>query len=358
MAVSPIVGGQALRGPAGKLLEELGHEVSCTAIARLYKGMCDLFVIDEVDSAQAAAIEALGMRAAVTKTVMETDWDKTRLAINILDLLEDVPRETWKVWSVLTPTSVIAIVPMKPLSQGKSRLSPRLNPAQREALSGNLLQQVLRAVWGSRHAVPGNGSVEQAWVVGGDPGVKRLAAAEGAAWYEEDGGDINETLGLAFRRALDEGRTALFLPGDLPFLKPTDVYGILEASGKAKNVTLAPARLGGGTNGILVPPGLTQPFHPQLGIGSFQRHLSQAGSLGLPVALYYSPGLAFDLDTAEDLEAGEFIAPGLTARLTGDEKPAPHGQALNSTSAEARRPRILGETSTRTPGRALFGPNS
>ena len=93
MAVSPIVGGQALRGPAAKLLEELGHEVSCVAVARHYQGLCDIFVIDEVDAAQAPAIEALGMRAAVTNTVMETDWDKTRLGIKVLELLDEVSQE-------------------------------------------------------------------------------------------------------------------------------------------------------------------------------------------------------------------------------------------------------------------------
>ena len=96
MAVSPIVGGQALRGPAAKLLAELGHDVSCVGVARHYQGLCDIFLIDEVDSAQAPAIEALGMRAAITNTVMDTDWDKTRLGIRVLELLEEASKETQK----------------------------------------------------------------------------------------------------------------------------------------------------------------------------------------------------------------------------------------------------------------------
>ena len=51
MAVSPIVGGQALRGPAAKLLEELGHDVSCVGVARHYQGLCDIFVIDAKSTA-------------------------------------------------------------------------------------------------------------------------------------------------------------------------------------------------------------------------------------------------------------------------------------------------------------------
>ena len=92
IAVSPIVGGEALRGPAAKLLEELGHDVSCVGVARQYEGICDVFVIDEVDEAHAPAIERLGMQAETAPTVMETDWDKTRLAMRILDIAESASR--------------------------------------------------------------------------------------------------------------------------------------------------------------------------------------------------------------------------------------------------------------------------
>ena len=88
VAVSPIVGGEALRGPAAKLLKELGHQVSCTGVAQQYIGLCDLFVIDEVDSDQAPAIEELGMRVAVAPTIMSTEDDKVRLASHICGLLE------------------------------------------------------------------------------------------------------------------------------------------------------------------------------------------------------------------------------------------------------------------------------
>ena len=88
IAVSPIVGGEALRGPAAKLLEELGHDVSCVGVAQQYVGICDVFVIDEVDEAQAPAIERLGMEVETAQTVMETDWDKTRLAMRILEIAE------------------------------------------------------------------------------------------------------------------------------------------------------------------------------------------------------------------------------------------------------------------------------
>ncbi len=87
VAVSPIVGGEALRGPAAKLLQELGHDVSCVGVAERYRGLCDAFVIDEVDRCYADDIAALGFRVEVAPTVMTTDQDKVALAERICRLL-------------------------------------------------------------------------------------------------------------------------------------------------------------------------------------------------------------------------------------------------------------------------------
>ena len=86
IAVSPIVGGEALRGPAAKLLRELGHDVSCLGVARYYQGLCDIFLIDEVDRRYIDSIESLGMRAEAARTVMVSDEDKIRLATEICRL--------------------------------------------------------------------------------------------------------------------------------------------------------------------------------------------------------------------------------------------------------------------------------
>ncbi|MEE8159814.1 MAG: 2-phospho-L-lactate transferase [Dehalococcoidia bacterium] len=88
VTVSPIVGGAALRGPAAKMLEELGHPVSCVGVARQYRGLCDLFVLDQADNAHADAIQSLGMEPHVTNTIMNTDEDKIALAKFIRRLLE------------------------------------------------------------------------------------------------------------------------------------------------------------------------------------------------------------------------------------------------------------------------------
>ena len=85
-AVSPIVGGEALRGPAAKLLGQLGHDVSCVGVARQYEGLCDIFLIDEVDRRHAPAIDSLGMQAEATGTVMVTEEDRVRLATHICQI--------------------------------------------------------------------------------------------------------------------------------------------------------------------------------------------------------------------------------------------------------------------------------
>ena len=86
VAVSPIVGGQAIKGPAAKMMGELGIESSCVGVAAQYKNLCDVFVLDDVDGDRAGDIEALGMRAAVTNTMMLNDADKVRLAEYICEL--------------------------------------------------------------------------------------------------------------------------------------------------------------------------------------------------------------------------------------------------------------------------------
>jgi len=89
VAVTPIVGGQAVKGPAAKMLAELGHDVSALGVARFYKGLIDGFVLDRQDSGLAGQIEALGMRVRIANTLMNDDMDKQRLAKTVLDFVDE-----------------------------------------------------------------------------------------------------------------------------------------------------------------------------------------------------------------------------------------------------------------------------
>jgi LPPG:FO 2-phospho-L-lactate transferase len=80
VAISPIVGGAPVKGPADKLMRGLGLEVSAYSVARLYRDFLDVFIIDHADQAERERIEGLGLRVAVTNTLMKSLRDKVRLA--------------------------------------------------------------------------------------------------------------------------------------------------------------------------------------------------------------------------------------------------------------------------------------
>jgi LPPG:FO 2-phospho-L-lactate transferase len=84
VAVSGIVGGRALRGPADRMLASIGHEATALGVARIYEGVAGRFVLDQLDGHLAPDIEALGMRTLVTDTVMTDDAARARLAAEIL----------------------------------------------------------------------------------------------------------------------------------------------------------------------------------------------------------------------------------------------------------------------------------
>ncbi len=88
IAVSPIIGGQAVKGPAAKMLGELGHSVSALGVARHYRGLIDGFLLDSVDAALAPEIEALGMHVMVTDTLMRDEAGKQRVAAAALEFVD------------------------------------------------------------------------------------------------------------------------------------------------------------------------------------------------------------------------------------------------------------------------------
>jgi LPPG:FO 2-phospho-L-lactate transferase len=85
VAVSPIVGGRALKGPADRMLASLGHRVSATGVATMYAGLVDGMVVDRVDEEERDGIEALGMRVLATGSVMRDAEDRARLASEVLE---------------------------------------------------------------------------------------------------------------------------------------------------------------------------------------------------------------------------------------------------------------------------------
>jgi LPPG:FO 2-phospho-L-lactate transferase len=93
VAVSPIIGGRAVKGPTAKFMTELGRPATAAAVARLYDDLLDGFVLDHADAADAAEITALGIRAAPAHTLMRTLEDRERLAREVLAIADSLPKK-------------------------------------------------------------------------------------------------------------------------------------------------------------------------------------------------------------------------------------------------------------------------
>jgi len=89
LAISPIIGGAAVKGPADKIMQSLGYEVSALGVAKIYKWFLDIMVLDERDRDLVSRIEELGMRAYCTDTLMKSEEDSIRLARFCLRILEE-----------------------------------------------------------------------------------------------------------------------------------------------------------------------------------------------------------------------------------------------------------------------------
>ena len=205
--------------------------------------------------------------------------------------------------------TVVPLVPMKPLADCKTRLSRIMTVQDREDLTMGMLRRVLLAIRGA--------GADPYWVVGGDDRIRNLARTFGANWMEDLGRNLNDTITKSFENARLRGVSALYLPGDLPFIKPSDIHQLIRSAQHQHNITLSPARRDGGTNAILVPYDLIPYFRPELGNNSFRKHVATAARMGVSVAFYYSSGMGFDLDDGSDRDEYEHMEPGLLERLMG-----------------------------------------
>lgn len=93
VAISPIIGGRALKGPADKMLETLGHEVSAVGVSKIYDGLIDGFVIDNQDETLRVQIEETGIRVLVTQSIMGDADDRKRFAGEVLTFGYSVARQ-------------------------------------------------------------------------------------------------------------------------------------------------------------------------------------------------------------------------------------------------------------------------
>ena len=188
-----------------------------------------------------------------------------------------------------------AIVPVKPLRYGKSRLAGTLTEDQRTELNRALLQHTLETLSEIEE-------VDGVLVVSRDPHALTVARSHGARTVQENG---QPQLNTALKRAtvvaqVYATRGVLVLPADLPLISKDDILELVRRAQEPPVVVIAPDRHGRGTNALLIsPPGLIE---YDFGENSFQRHCERAKSAGARLEIVELPSLALDLDIPEDFE--------------------------------------------------------
>ncbi len=188
-----------------------------------------------------------------------------------------------------------AIVPVKPLRRGKSRLAGLLSEDERTELNRKLLQHTLKTLCDIKE-------LEEVLVISRDPQALTVARNFGARTVREDG---QPELNTALKRAtviaqVYATRGVLVLPADLPLITREDVLTLIEHADEPPVVVIAPDRHNTGTNALLMSPsGLIE---YDFGPNSFQRHCQQVDEMGARLEIVNLPNLGLDLDIPEDLE--------------------------------------------------------
>lgn len=191
--------------------------------------------------------------------------------------------------------SLWAIVPVKPLRRGKSRLAGALTEDERAVLNQDLLERTLQTLSTLKE-------LDQVLVVSRDAHALTIARNYGAKTVQEDG---QPHLNTALTRAtviaqVHATQGVLILPADLPLLRADDVLALIDRAAKPPVVVIAPDRHRKGTNALLmVPAGLIE---YEFGEDSFEKHCERARQAGAQLEIVELPSLGLDLDLPEDLE--------------------------------------------------------
>ncbi len=198
--------------------------------------------------------------------------------------------------------SLWVIIPVKPLKNAKSRLSPVLLPEQRYQLAQAMFRHVL-SVTTTVETVTG------VLVISRDTKALAIARELGAKTLQEGSlSNLNPAL-LRATMVVKSWRAdaVLILPADLPFITAEDVRAMIQLADE-DSLVIATDRADDGTNALLVrPPGAIE---YEYGSGSFTRHKRSAEAAGLAVSVYGTERTALDLDVPEDLESYQKILAG------------------------------------------------
>jgi 2-phospho-L-lactate guanylyltransferase len=192
-----------------------------------------------------------------------------------------------------------AIVPVKPLNRGKSRLAGILSRVERLELNRHLLTHTLDTL----QIIP---AIEQVLVISRDPEALALARTHGAKTVQEKKtSHLNDALIRAtFVASKYATAGVLVLPADLPLLTPEDIQAMMARAVNPPVVVIAPDRHRQGTNALLISPAGLIEYN--FGPGSFDLHCAQAEKIGARLEICELSSLALDIDYPEDLDLISF----------------------------------------------------
>jgi 2-phospho-L-lactate guanylyltransferase len=208
---------------------------------------------------------------------------------------------------------MLAVLPIKTLSEAKQRLQHGLAPGPRRALAEAMFSDVLVAL---RRAT----AVEHILVVSEDHAAQQIAGGYGANVLDDRREGHNAAADLAIKWAMESGvGRVLLVPGDCPLLNPKELDELIDRPVDAPAALIVPDRHGTGTNALLLTP--PDALTPSFGPDSCRRHASLASEAGVAHEIVRVPSLALDIDTPEDLTA-------LEAQLAGTRGGAAHTRGM------------------------------
>jgi len=189
--------------------------------------------------------------------------------------------------------NIWAILPVKPLSQSKTRLAHIISPAERAALTQHLIEQTIETLQKSP-------AINQILVVSRDDLVLDIAQRYHAHTFTESAPyelktAVTQATKYATLHAVDY---ILIIPADLPFLQAHEIQNILDKVSSSESCIICPDEKQNGTNALIIPPSIN--FRFQYGPNSYQKHLVEAKRLNLTIQTITTPGISFDLDTEAD----------------------------------------------------------
>lgn len=190
--------------------------------------------------------------------------------------------------------SLWAIVPIKPLRRGKSRLSGVLSEKEREQLNQTLLIKTIKCLKEIKE-------IDQILVVSYDPNALTLSRDYGVRTIQESRNtNINKALRKGTVAAMAfNASSLLIIPADLPLISSNDVRQLLKKAKAPPEIVITPDRRMSGTNALYINPIGVLDY--DFGMWSFRKHIEQAERKKIRVEIYNNDKLSFDLDMPEDL---------------------------------------------------------